>query len=169
MECHYNVYKIVIVWSYIAFNHCQAEGEHRTKAATQRVADHFCYRCDSMFDNKCANISDLNRTNDIHNITIKCAHDQRFCKVKRISMSTSTEDNIGVPKLWLLQRNCSKNCEEGCIVIGERTKLRSCTTCCDTDYCNDGNGMQPIKLHPITALTLLVSCALVSKIAFNYL
>lgn len=168
MECHYNVYKIIIVCSVIIM-HCQADGEHRTKAATQKVADHFCYQCDSMLDKRCENISDVIKTPEMMNFQLKCAHDQRFCKVKRISMSTSTEDNIGIPKLWLLQRNCTKNCEEGCIVIGERTKLRSCTTCCDKDYCNDGNGIQTIKLNPVMALTLVVSCALASKISFNYL
>lgn len=57
-------------------------------------------------------------------------------------MSTSTEDVTGKPKLWLLQRNCSKSCEPGCIVIGERTKLYSCTTCCETSYCNSGSGSE---------------------------
>lgn len=55
-------------------------------------------------------------------------------------MSASTEDITGKPKLWLLQRNCTKTCEPGCIVIGERTKLHSCTTCCENSFCNVGNG-----------------------------
>lgn len=67
-------------------------------------------------------------------------------QVRRISVSTSTDEITGKPKLWLLLRDCSEICEPGCIVIGERTKLHSCITCCDeSNYCNAGNDAQTIR------------------------
>lgn len=41
---------------------------------------------------------------------------------------------------WSLERRCANNCEAGCIVIGERTKLYACTDCCNSSYCNSGKG-----------------------------
>lgn len=62
-------------------------------------------------------------------------------QVRRISVSTSTDEITGKPKLWLLMRECADACEPGCIAIGERTKLHSCITCCDeSNYCNYGSG-----------------------------
>ena len=40
--------------------------------------------------------------------------------------------------MWGLERNCTNKCEPGCIVIGERTKLYSCTSCCEKSLCNTG-------------------------------
>lgn len=71
-------------------------------------------------------------------------------------MSTSTEDVTGKPKLWLLQRNCTKSCEPGCIVVGERTKLYSCTTCCETSLCNYGSGSEHCLLNKINFMILLL-------------
>lgn len=79
-------------------------------------------------------------------------------QVKRISVSTSTKDTVGKPKLWLLQRNCSENCEPGCIIIGERTKLHSCITCCENSFCNSGSGAEKITIAIIFLILPAVCC-----------
>lgn len=79
-------------------------------------------------------------------------------QVKKFSYTTSTENSTSSPKLWSLERNCTNKCEPGCIVIGERTKLYSCTTCCETSLCNIGTGtaneLTMKKIHFLLALTL---------------
>ncbi|CAD1472014.1 unnamed protein product, partial [Heterotrigona itama] len=60
--------------------------------------------------------------------------------VKRFSYTTSTEDSTSSPQTWSMERKCTSKCEPGCIVIGERTKLSACTTCCEQSYCNVGTG-----------------------------
>ncbi|XP_066156292.1 uncharacterized protein [Euwallacea fornicatus] len=114
-----------------------SETQHRTKAASEKQHDLWCYRCDSMVEGeKC-----LDLAGNYSYLHQKCGKEQKKCQVRRISMSTSTEEVTGTPKLWLLQRNCSETCEAGCIVIGERTKLHSCITCCDeSNFCNFGSG-----------------------------
>ncbi|XP_026480073.1 uncharacterized protein LOC113386508 [Ctenocephalides felis] len=108
--------------------------EHRTQAAVERVNDLWCYQCDSMEDgDKCVDVSAN------HSSTIKkCKDDRRVCMVKRVSYTTSTANSTSAPKLWALERNCTKICEPGCIVIGERTKLYACTSCCEKSLCNVG-------------------------------
>ncbi|KAL1491581.1 hypothetical protein ABEB36_012156 [Hypothenemus hampei] len=101
------------------------ETTHKTRWANEKEL--WCHRCDSMADGEhCSNVSE-NHTQLHH----KCSKEQKKCLVRRISMSTSTEEITGKPSVWLVQRNCTENCEPGCIVIGERTKLHSCITCCD--------------------------------------
>nr|CAH7723607.1 unnamed protein product [Callosobruchus chinensis] len=112
--------------------------QHRTKQAeAEKAHELWCYRCDTNGDGeRCLDLAG-NQTHLHH----KCTKEQRKCLVRRISMSTSTDEITGKPKLWLLQRNCSEACEPGCIVIGERTKLHSCITCCDEhNFCNMGSG-----------------------------
>lgn len=76
-------------------------------------------------------------------------------------MSTSTEEVTGKPRLWLLQRNCSELCEPGCIVIGERTKLHSCITCCDEqNFCNAGSGAMKFYIANPKLILLLFNSTL---------
>lgn len=64
-----------------------------------------------------------------------------FCfQVKRFSYTTSTEDSTSSPQTWSMERKCTSKCDPGCIVIGERTKLSACTTCCEQSFCNVGTG-----------------------------
>lgn len=64
----------------------------------------------------------------------------RRLQVKRYSYTTSTENMTSTPKMWGMERNCTSKCEPGCIVIGERTKLYACTSCCEKSLCNSGTG-----------------------------
>ncbi|VVC95017.1 unnamed protein product [Leptidea sinapis] len=77
-------------------------------------------------------------------------------QVKRFSYTTSTENSTTALKMWALERNCTKHCEPGCIVIGERTKLYACTSCCTTSLCNYGSG----GLRNVVSFNILLLIAL---------
>lgn len=70
----------------------------------------------------------------------KCRDEEFTCMVQKFSYTTSTENATSSPKMWSLERKCTAHCESGCIVIGERTKLYACTSCCKTPFCNSGRG-----------------------------
>ncbi|XP_045467331.1 uncharacterized protein LOC123675833 [Harmonia axyridis] len=137
----------VIILIYLMFLPTNSsEIQYRTKWASEKHHDLWCYRCDTMVDGE--SCLDLHGNHTWMNM--KCSKDQKKCQVRRISMSTSTDEITGKPHLWLLQRNCSESCEPGCIVIGERTKLHSCITCCDEhNFCNSGSSAQSIYLSVV--------------------
>lgn len=86
-----------------------------------------------------------------------------YPQVKRFSYTTSTENSTTGLKMWALERNCTKHCEPGCIVIGERTKLYSCTSCCTDPLCNYGSGAQQI-VYNTASLASAVIVALTYKL-----
>nr|XP_032512597.1 uncharacterized protein LOC116766677 isoform X2 [Danaus plexippus plexippus] len=130
---------------------------HVTSAAAKPNNELWCYKCLAEDpDGPCA---DLRHNNSalIH----QCNNEKRMCMVKRFSYTTSNENSTTALKMWALERNCTKHCEAGCIVIGERTKLYACTSCCTTSLCNYGSGAQQISIYFlintfITALALLI-------------
>lgn len=127
---------------------------HRTAAAIERVNKLWCYSCDTMDHGKaCVDVALRNKTT----LMKKCKGEEFFCmvssldqltllynphlwQVKRFSYTTSTENSTSSPKMWSLDRRCTANCEPGCIIIGERTKLYACTSCCEESFCNTGRG-----------------------------
>ncbi|XP_048260703.1 uncharacterized protein LOC125384804 isoform X1 [Bombus terrestris] len=110
--------------------------EHRTHAASERANDLWCHQCDTMEDGeRCANL-----TGNFTTFGHKCTGDKRTCMVKRFSYTTSTEDSMSSPQTWSVERKCTNKCDSGCIVVGERTKLSACTTCCEKSFCNIGTG-----------------------------
>ncbi|EDW08462.1 uncharacterized protein LOC6578619 [Drosophila mojavensis] len=110
---------------------------HRTAAAIERVNKLWCYACDTMDDGPgCVDVLERNDTSMMK----KCQGEEFICMVKRFSYTTSTENSTSSPKMWSLDRRCTVNCEPGCIVIGERTKLYACTSCCEESFCNTGRG-----------------------------
>ncbi|CAF4815470.1 unnamed protein product [Pieris macdunnoughi] len=126
---------------------------HVTSAAARPNNELWCYKCHAdVPDDKCA---DLRHNNSalIH----KCNNDRRVCMVKRFSYTTSTENSTTGLKMWALERNCTKHCEPGCIVIGERTKLYACTSCCTTSLCNYGSGGISHLLHGTLLLLSLMT------------
>ncbi|XP_076242975.1 uncharacterized protein LOC143184542 [Calliopsis andreniformis] len=130
--------------------------EHRTHAASKRVNDLWCYQCHTMEDGeKCSNL-----TENYSDFKHKCTGDKRTCMVKRVSYTTSTENSTSSPQTWSMERNCTSKCEPGCIVIGERTKLNSCTACCEESFCNFGtaaaNNLIMRDIDLILALTLQI-------------
>ncbi|XP_048260912.1 uncharacterized protein LOC125384871 isoform X2 [Bombus terrestris] len=110
--------------------------EHRTHAASERANDLWCHQCDTMEDGeRCANL-----TGNFTTFGHKCTGDKRTCMVKRFSYTTSTGDSMSSPQTWSVERKCTDKCDSGCIVVGERTKLSACTTCCEKSFCNIGTG-----------------------------
>ena len=57
-------------------------------------------------------------------------------QVKRFSY---TENATSPSSIWSVERNCTSKCQPGCLMLGERTKLYVCTSCCSEPLCNDGN------------------------------
>lgn len=108
----------------------------KTPSAQAKGQELWCYSCDSMEDGELCN--DLTGNNS--NLFKKCKQDEPFCSIKRISYTIATENSTTPPRVWSLQRSCSNVCGKGCIVIGERTKLYACTSCCTTPLCNVGEG-----------------------------
>ncbi|XP_033247879.1 uncharacterized protein LOC117188327 isoform X2 [Drosophila miranda] len=110
---------------------------HRTAAAIERVNKLWCYACHTMDDGEsCVDVAVRNDSSLIK----KCQGEEFICMVKRFSYTTSTENSTSSPKMWSLDRRCVANCEPGCIIIGERTKLYACTSCCEESFCNTGRG-----------------------------
>ncbi|XP_044758020.1 uncharacterized protein LOC123316110 isoform X1 [Coccinella septempunctata] len=144
----------VIILFYLMFLPTNSsEIQYRTKWASEKHHDLWCYRCDTMVDGE----SCLDLHGNYSWMNMKCSKEQKKCQVRRISMSTSTDEITGKPKLWLLQRNCSESCEPGCIVIGERTKLHSCITCCDeNNFCNSGSLANVFHLSSLALASALI-------------
>lgn len=110
---------------------------HRTQAATEKENNLHCYTCDTMEDGDyCVDLL----VNHSTSMRRKCNFDEFVCMIKRFSYTTSNENTTSSPKMWSLERKCGVNCEPGCIVIGERTKLYACTSCCEISLCNSGRG-----------------------------
>lgn len=123
----------------------QSDATHslrKTPSAQAKGKELWCYSCDSMEDGEmCTDIS-----SNHSKLTKKCKPDEYFCTVKRISYTITTENSTTAPRMWSLQRECSGVCGKGCIVIGERTKLFACTSCCDTPLCNVGEGRAALPI-----------------------
>ncbi|KAG7307884.1 hypothetical protein JYU34_006496 [Plutella xylostella] len=132
---------------------------HVTSAAARPTNELWCYKClaEDTDDRGCA---DLRHNNSalIH----KCHNDRRVCmvKVKRFSYTTSTENSTTALKMWALERNCTKHCEPGCIVIGERTKLYACTSCCTSSLCNYGSRAPAPRALPLLPLALAAAAVI---------
>nr|CAD7572201.1 unnamed protein product [Timema californicum] len=157
--------------------------EHKTHAAAEKVNDLWCYTCHAMDSEdtcvellgnhsslikkcrgenrtcmeKTSSSPDRDSNLDLPVLSSRAQHDKR---VKRFSYTTSTENTTSVPRMWSLERNCTEKCEPGCIVIGERTKLYACTSCCVDSLCNTDKG----SASSLPRHTLLVFAALVSTL-----
>lgn len=108
----------------------------KTPNALAKGQELWCYSCDSMEEGEQC----LDLTGNHSNLMTKCKPEEFYCTVKRISYTITTENATTPLRTWSLQRQCSSSCGKGCIVIGERTKLFACTSCCETNLCNVGEG-----------------------------
>nr|CAD7605778.1 unnamed protein product [Timema genevievae] len=128
--------------------------EHKTHAAAEKVNDLWCYTCHAMdSEDTCVEL-----LGNHSSLIKKCRGENRTCMVKRFSYTTSTENTTSVPRMWSLERNCTEKCEPGCIVIGERTKLYACTSCCVDSLCNTDKGAaSSLPRHTPLVLAAFVS------------
>lgn len=135
----------------------------KTPNAQAKGQELVCYSCDSMEDGEqCLDLSGNNS-----NLFKKCKPDESFCTVKRISYTITTENATTPLRTWSLQRQCSNSCGKGCIVIGERTKLFACTSCCETSLCNVGEGRAVSMMgDSSTVRTVLILVAVFVQLSY---
>lgn len=143
---------------------------HKTQAAAEKMNDMWCYTCHSMEN---GDLCVENITANYSSFMKKCKDDELTCMVQKFSYTTSTENATSSPRMWSLERKCASNCESGCIVIGERTKLYACTSCCRTSYCNTGKGSAHTAMRPTTFVIVIfvaaINCLLNrAQMAFNF-
>lgn len=60
-----------------------------------------------------------------------------------------------------MERRCTKTCTTECVMTGDRSKLQLCTSCCQDNMCNYGNGAKSLmscgsKTLEIIILTLSI-------------
>ncbi|XP_045616176.1 uncharacterized protein [Procambarus clarkii] len=73
-------------------------------------------------------------------VSRNCTPEETFCTVKRVWYvveAGAEEMDFGV------NRTCAAVCNPSCMVIGDRTKIYSCTSCCSESYCNTGSSASP--------------------------
>ncbi|XP_052897797.1 uncharacterized protein LOC128304630 [Anopheles moucheti] len=137
---------------------------HKTSAATEKINDLWCYSCNATDDGEsCIELSSGNNASYVK----KCNPEEFICMVKQFSYTTSTENSTSTPKLWSLERRCISSCEAGCIIIGERTKLYACTSCCEKSLCNTGkaHSTNPIAHFRRTSTTLALGLLVFLSVA----
>ncbi|XP_035916840.1 uncharacterized protein LOC118514242 [Anopheles stephensi] len=137
---------------------------HKTSAATEKINDLWCYSCNATDDGEaCIELSSGNNASYVK----KCNPEEFICMVKQFSYTTSTENSTSTPKLWSLERRCISSCEAGCIIIGERTKLYACTSCCEKSLCNTGkaHSTNPMAHFRRTSTTLALGLLVVLCVA----
>ncbi|CAD7077194.1 unnamed protein product [Hermetia illucens] len=136
---------------------------HKTPAAEVKINDLWCYTCETMEDGEACVDFLSNRSS----LAKQCKADEYICMVKRFSYTTSTENSTSSPKMWSLERKCAVNCESGCIIIGERTKLYACTSCCNKSLCNTGTGSAASLLNSLN-INILNSLFLVPILRYLF-
>ncbi|KAK3892013.1 hypothetical protein Pcinc_004138 [Petrolisthes cinctipes] len=94
-----------------------------------------CWICSSQIQgNGCYN--PLNQTSFITNATRNCTLDEVFCTVNRTwYVVEGGDEEID----FSVNRDCARECFPHCIVIGDRTKIYSCMSCCTESFCNTGS------------------------------
>jgi len=110
-----------------------------------------CYVCHTMIDgDSCSGEAPYR--------AIQCDDDQNFCMVRRFSYTL----NGTATKTWSIERNCTKNCEQHCLTIGERTtKIYMCMSCCSISLCNVGSSAAMNKLVPHFKIMLSALCSII--------
>ncbi|XP_031621221.1 uncharacterized protein LOC116339471 [Contarinia nasturtii] len=139
---------------------------HKTSEAEKRSNNMWCYACHSMSET--GDMCVENITANVSTFFKKCKDDEFICMVQKYSYTTSTENSTSSQKLWSLERRCASNCEAGCIVIGERTKLYACTSCCKTSYCNTDKGaaakLSTTPNNPIETFIITIFIMILTKL-----
>ncbi|XP_053213441.1 uncharacterized protein LOC128396837 [Panonychus citri] len=110
-----------------------------------------CYSCSSLEDPYCLNVS--NTTQEY--LSRECQSKEKSCSVTRIEYEKS--DHTGTI-FWALERKCSSSCIQGCIILGERTRLHYCSSCCSDDLCNTNS----LSIKLMETFSLIVTLILVN-------
>lgn len=90
-----------------------------------------CYSCSTIDNPACEHLN----ASESHPLPVKrCAPDERFCSVLRIEYKIPHQ--LYEWTLWTLERSCQRTCDQKCIQLGERTRVKSCHSCCTGSLCN---------------------------------
>ncbi|XP_015784254.1 uncharacterized protein LOC107361841 [Tetranychus urticae] len=108
-----------------------------------------CYSCSSLEDPYCLNVT--NATQDY--LSKECRSKEKMCSVTRIEYENS--DHTGTV-FWALERKCSSSCIQGCIILGERTRLHYCSSCCSDDLCNTNSMSIDLKMNNLLIVTAIM-------------
>lgn len=87
--------------------------------------------------------------------TRPCFEDENFCSIVSVVRIEFANDNL-FSRFWAMERNCSKSCNTGCMLIGERVRLRVCSQCCRTPNCNIGSGTASRSIYYVPKFNSLV-------------
>ncbi|KAI5719383.1 hypothetical protein M8J76_009433 [Diaphorina citri] len=168
----FNVFQVLVL--YVLPSHCSTavstmtdineiilNKQHKTPKALEHGNHLYCYNCNTMDHG-----TDCTNNQTFRKFEYKCHGENKICMTQRYSYTTSTENSTSAVNLWLLKRNCTKKCEPGCIVIGERTKLYACTQCCTTNFCNIGKGaaLSDHNIGPLAQLSALILYTVVTRV-----
>ncbi|XP_071519020.1 uncharacterized protein [Panulirus ornatus] len=111
-----------------------------------------CWSCSSKsHGSSCRNLDPENVT-FAANATRNCSIGQTYCTVKRI---WHVVEEGGEELDLSFNRSCTSYCDPYCNVIGDRTKIHSCTSCCTESLCNTGNSAS--SRHSGSTLLLLAA------------
>ncbi|KAG0710307.1 hypothetical protein GWK47_023084 [Chionoecetes opilio] len=93
---------------------------------------------------------------DLENKTLAktCSPEEPFCTVNRIWYVVEAGAE---PRNFSVNRTCALACTPSCVVIGDRTKIHSCASCCTTSYCNIVNSA---SARPLASIPLAVAAPL---------
>lgn len=113
-----------------------------------------CFYCHTLdHGDSCKNInSTFNASLHSKELTAQCSPGDKYCTSRRFSFSLNGTDS----KVWMMERNCSGQCTNECIITGDRSKLHLCTSCCQVDLCNSDNGASAIS-HNVHFVVLVLS------------
>lgn len=142
----------------------EKESKVLTTDATEPDVPLQCWNCTTTDPNHdCFGLADLNGTDPLPlpgaPFKQNCSKEDTFCQVKRNWIITTKKDGVKEEKNFSITRSCTRTCDDFCIVLGDRTKIHSCQSCCTTPNCNTGNiGTSSITRH-IRAQSLLILTA----------
>lgn len=114
----------------------------RVTALQAQAPNLTCYTCNTVTEPDCQTLP-VNASNVFEKM---CKPNEIFCMVTRVQYTLESEDMQR--KFWSIERNCASECDSGCTIVGERTKLRFCRQCCRGRLCNNGNGAASNSLKP---------------------
>jgi len=92
-----------------------------------------------------------NNNNGFAGFPQQCRSENHVCSVRKFAFSVSNGTGHAPMKTFAVKRNCTAEdkCVPGCVVMGERTRIYVCSTCCKKDLCNTGNDAVPLTItHP---------------------
>ncbi|ODN01029.1 hypothetical protein Ocin01_05649 [Orchesella cincta] len=115
------------------------------KSKEKLVTSLTCHVCHSESSADCFNFTESGE--NFEGFPQTCDSGDTMCVVKKFAFTSTYGNGTTSPmKTFSIKRNCSKKCEDGCVVMGERTRLYVCSQCCSTPLCNVGSGSSSVHL-----------------------